>query len=304
MIYPELLENKIGFNRIGQLLRNECLTALSEQYAEEMDFLTDYATIQEELSFTNEYLTIRAEEDGFELGGFYDLREALNSIGPIGSWLNEKSFAELRTSLETLHKLQKFFHGERKINYPLLSQLITELPSFDHLVQDIKRVFNDEGEIKDNASPELLKIRQSLHREQQQLSKRIQSVLSRAKKDGLIEEGISPSVRDGRLVIPVEARNKRKINGIVHDESATGKTAFIEPAEVVEANNRIRELEMEERREIVKILQGLTELVRPEAENIIQALHVLGKIDFLRSKSVMCGRLQAIVPDINNEAHF
>ncbi|MFC0876756.1 endonuclease MutS2 [Saccharicrinis sp. FJH2] len=304
MIYPIQFEEKIGFDRIRRMLKVECMTTLGEQLVDEVTFLTDYNAIQLQLGLAWEFVVIRKEEDGFEIGFFTDLREPLGAVRPLGTWLSEKVFHELRKSLETLGRIAGFFKGERKEKYPNLSDIAGEVLQFPDLIQKIKRVFDDEGRMKDNASPELLKIRQSLRQEQQTLSRRIQRVLVKAKTDGLIESDVSPSVRDGRLVIPVEARNKRKINGIIHDESATGKTAFIEPAEVVEANNRIRELEIEERREIVKILIELTSHIRPHIQEIGQSFHFLGLIDFLRSKSILTDQLKAIKPVVKDQQTF
>ena len=301
MIYPSQFEEKIGFDRIRRMLKAECMTTLGEQLVDEVSFSSDYQAIQLSLELTWEFVIIRKEEDGFEIGFFTDLREPLQSARPLGTWLSEKVFLELRKSLETLGHIAGFFKGERKEKYPKLSDIASEVLQFPDLITRIKRVFDDEGRMKDNASPELLKIRQTLRQEQQTLSRRIQRVLVKAKTDGLIESDVSPSIRDGRLVIPVEARNKRKINGIIHDESATGKTAFIEPAEVVEANNRIRGLEMEERREIVKILIELTTYIRPHIEEIGQSFHFLGLIDFLRSKSILAGQLKAIKQHVKDQ---
>lgn len=304
MIYPAQLEEKIGFDRIRRMLKNECMTTLGEQMVDDMAFLKDVNAIHKELGLAWEFVLIKNEEDSFEVGFFTDLREPLQTIRPIGTWLSEKVFNELRKSLETLQRLSAFFSGERKEKYPYLTALATEVLLFPDLIQRIKRVFDDEGRMKDNASPELQKIRQALRQEQQTLSRRIQRVLTKAKTDGLVESDVSPSVRDGRLVIPVEARNKRKLQGIIHDESASGKTSYIEPAEVVEANNRIRELEMEERREIVKVLIELTALVRPNTEDIIRSFYFLGLIDFLRAKSILTRQLKAIKPMVSQSQHF
>lgn len=300
MIYPPQLEVKIGFNRVRQMLKNECLTPLGEQMVSDIDFLTNYRAITEALSLSWEFILIKRDEESFQIGFFSDLRMPLKAAKPLGTWLQEKSFHELRQTLETLTSISVFFNGERKQTYPFLSRKAEDVLLFPDLIRNIKRVFDDEGQMKDNASPELLNIRQTLRREQQTLSRRIQAVLSRAKADGFIEGDVSPSIRDGRLVIPVEARNKRKVHGIIHDESATGKTAYIEPAEVVEANNKIRELEMEERREVVKILSNLTSEIRPYIDDIIDSFGFLGLIDFLRSKAILSERLKAIKPKIEN----
>ncbi|MFB6317185.1 endonuclease MutS2 [Saccharicrinis sp. FJH54] len=304
MIYPATLEDKIGFDRIRRMLKAECMTTLGEQLVDDVSYLTEIETIRFNLGLTWEFVIIRREEDSFEIGFFTDLREPLKSARPQGTWLSEKVLHELRKTLETLSHISGFFKGDRKEKYPYLSAVASEVLQFPDVIQKIKRVFDDEGRMKDNASPELLKIRQTLRQEQQTLSRRIQRVLVKAKTDGLIDSDVSPSVRDGRLVIPVEARNKRKIGGIIHDESATGKTAFIEPAEVVEANNRIRELEIEERREIVKILIELTAHIRPHFDEIGESFHFLGLIDFLRSKSILTGQLNAILPVVKDQQAF
>jgi DNA mismatch repair protein MutS2 len=301
MLYPTLIEEKIGFDRIRKRLLSECHTELGRRIASEMVFMTRYEEVNYTLCMAWEFVVIKREEDSFEVGYFTDLSGVLQSIRPLGTWLTQQSFHDLRKSLETLDKTARFFRNERVIKYPLLSDRASKVLLFPELLQSIKRIIDDNGEIKDNASPRLHEIRQELRSVQQSLSKRIQRVLDKARADGLVESDASPSIRDGRLVIPVEARNKRKINGIIHDESATGKTAYIEPSEVVEANNRIRELEMEEKREVVKILIELTSLIRPRADEMVESFGFLGLIDFLRSKSVLTAQLKAINPVVKNE---
>lgn len=300
MLYPALIEEKIGFDRIRQKLLSECHSGLGRSYATDMSFMTRYDDVQYSLRMTWEFVVIKREEDSFEVGYFTDLSGVLQSIRPLGTWLTQQAFHDLRKSLETLDKTARFFRNERVVKYPLLSERASQVLLFPELLQSIKRIIDDNGEIKDNASPRLHEIRVELRSVQQSLSKRIQKVLDKARADGLVESDASPSIRDGRLVIPVEARNKRKINGIIHDESATGKTAYIEPSEVVEANNRIRELEMEEKREVVKILIELTALVRPRADEMVESFGFLGLIDFLRAKSVLTAQLKAIYPVVKN----
>ncbi|WP_165043125.1 endonuclease MutS2 [Dysgonomonas sp. ZJ709] len=302
MIYPDNFESKIGFDKIRQLLTGKCLSSLGEEKVQEMNFSSDYISIIESLFQTEEFVRIIQEEDDFPTNYFIDVRPVLRNIGVEGTWIDESALFDLRRSLQTIRDIVSFLKkGEDEDSpYPHLQELAGEVMIFPQLINQIDAILDKYGHIKDNASPELGKIRREISHIASGISKSLNAILRSAQKEGLVEKDVTPTMRDGRLVIPVAPAFKRKIKGIVHDESASGKTVFIEPAEVVESNNRIRELESEERREIIKILTAFTNVVRPFVPEIMQSYDFLAMIDFIRSKATFSIDIDAIKPTIEN----
>lgn len=303
MIYPDNFEQKIGFDKIRNLITSKCLSTLGEEKTDEMIFSSDYNTIQSQLSQTDEFIRIIQEEDNFPVNHFFDVRPALKNIRVEGTWLEESAVFDLRRSLQTIRDIVSFLKKEDEENtpYPHLQELAGEVLIFPHLLTRIDNILDKYGRIKDNASPELNRIRKEITHVSGGISKSLNAILRAAQSEGLVEKDVSPTMRDGRLVIPVAPAFKRKLKGIVHDESASGKTVFIEPAEVVEANNRVRELESEERREIVKILIAFTDEVRPLAPDIVQSYDFLAWIDFIRAKARFALDIEAIRPTVENK---
>ncbi len=303
MIYPDNFEQKIGFDKIRNLITSKCLSTLGEEKTDEMIFSSDYNTIQSQLSQTDEFIRIIQEEDNFPVNHFFDVRPALKNIRVEGTWLEESAVFDLRRSLQTIRDIVSFLKKEDEENtpYPHLQELAGEVLIFPQLLTRIDHILDKYGRIKDNASPELNRIRKEITHVSGGISKSLNAILRAAQSEGLVEKDVSPTMRDGRLVIPVAPAFKRKLKGIVHDESASGKTVFIEPAEVVEANNRVRELESEERREIVKILIAFTDEVRPLAPDIVQSYDFLAWIDFIRAKARFALDIEAIKPTIENK---
>ncbi|QIK53214.1 endonuclease MutS2 [Dysgonomonas sp. HDW5B] len=302
MIYPDNFEQKIGFDKIRSLIASKCLSTLGEEKTDEMIFSSDYNTIQSQLSQTDEFIRIIQEEDNFPVNHFFDVRPALKNIRVEGTWLEENAVFDLRRSLQTIRDIVSFLKKEDEENtpYPHLQELAGEVLIFPQLLTRIDHILDKYGRIKDNASPELNRIRKEITHVSGGISKSLNAILRAAQSEGLVEKDVSPTMRDGRLVIPVAPAFKRKLKGIVHDESASGKTIFIEPAEVVEANNRVRELESEERREIVKILIAFTDEVRPLAPDIVQSYDFLAWIDFIRAKARFALDIEAIRPTVEN----
>lgn len=302
VIYPSNFEYKIGFDSIRRLLVEKCLSPLGKEQVDLMEFSSDYQLISIFLSQTEEFMQILQEEDDFPTNHFFDIRPALKATRVEGTWMDENTLFDLSRSLKTIHAIVKFFLKEEEENspYPELRALAGEVMLFPQITAKIDTVIDKFGRIRDNASPELSRIRRELSNTMGSISKTLDRILRSARADGLVEKDVAPTMRDGRLVIPVAPAFKRKLKGIVHDESATGKTVFIEPGEVVEANNRIRELENEERREIVRILTTLTTEIRPLAPEIAEAYVFLSKIDFIRSKARLSIELGAIKPAIEN----
>jgi len=303
VIYPENFESKIGFDKIRQLLTARCLSPLGEEKVEDMTFSSDYAFITESLSQTEEFIRITQEEDDFPTNYFLDVRPSLRNIKVEGTWIDESALFDLRRSLQTIRDIVSFLKKEDGENtpYPHLYTLAGEVVVFPQLISKIDNILDKFGRIKDNASPELNRIRKDMAHIAGGISKSLNAILRLAQSEGLVEKDVTPTMRDGRLVIPVAPAFKRKIKGIVHDESASGKTVFIEPAEVVEANNRIRELESEERREIIKILIAFSDILRPLVPEILQSYEFLAMIDFIRAKATFSIELNAIRPSIEDK---
>jgi DNA mismatch repair protein MutS2 len=300
VLYPDNFEHKTGFDKIRQLLAAHCLSSLGEEYVSRMVFSSGYDCIVEQLSQTEEFIRILQEEDDFPVSYFIDLRPALRNIRVEGTWLDENALFDLRRSLQTICEITAFLKREddEETPYPCLRKLAGEIPVFPDLLKKIDAILDKFGRIKDNASPELGRIRKELFQTSGSISKTLNAILRAAQSEGYVEKDVSPAMRDGRLVIPVAPAFKRKLKGIVHDESASGKTVFVEPSEVVEANNRIRELESEEKREIIKILTAFTNLLRPLAPDIIQSYEFLAVVDFIRAKAKFAVEIKAIKPDM------
>jgi DNA mismatch repair protein MutS2 len=303
VVYPDNFEIKIGFDKIRQLVTAKCLSPLGEEKVSEMAFSSNYTIISELLAQTEEFVRILQEEDDFPTGYYLDVRDALKSIRIEGTWIEESSLFDLRRSLQTIREIVSFLNKEEEENtpYPHLQKLAGEISVFPQLISKIDNILDKYGRIKDNASHELQRIRKEITNTSSGISKSLNAILRIAQKDGLVDKDVTPTMRDGRLVIPVAPAFKRKIKGIVHDESATGKTVFIEPAEVVEANNRIRELESEERREIIKILIAFTDILRPLVPEIMQSYDFLGEIDFIRAKAAFGLDIEAIRPALEDK---
>lgn len=302
MIYPTNFEAKIGFDKVRDLLNKKCLSSLGEERIATMNFVSDYSSINTYLYQTEEFMRIVQEDVDFPVSYFIDVRPALRQIRIPGTWIDEQSLFDLRRSLQTIHDIVGFLHrteGENVV-YPYLAQLAGDIFTYPHLIKEIDKILDKFGRIKDNASAELNKIRREKSQVAGSISKILSSILRSAQSEGIVDSDVSPTLRDGRLVIPVAPANKRRIRGIVHDESATGRTVFIEPEQVVEANNKIRELENDERREIIKILTSISDTIRPMSEEIGESYLFLAEIDFIRAKAVFALDIDAIRPSIED----
>ncbi|MBQ8866479.1 MAG: Smr/MutS family protein [Bacteroidaceae bacterium] len=312
MIYPQNFEQKIGFDQIRLLLKEKCLSTLGSERVEAMEFTDSADTIHEQLDRVCEFIRIVEEEDSFPDQYFYDLRPSLKRIRVEGMYMNEQELFDLRRSVETINGIVSFLqrsNGEEAHDgeeegaspYPALKKLAGDVMVYPQLLGRIDAILDKYGKIKDNASSELLRIRRELAQTTNSISRSLNSILRNAQSEGVVEKDVTPTLRDGRLVIPVAPGLKRKIKGIVHDESATGKTVFIEPAEVVEANNRIRELEGEERREIIRILTEFSATLRPMIPDILQSYEFLAEIDFIRAKAHFAIQTKAIKPTVERK---
>ena len=307
MIYPQNFEQKIGFNQIRQLLKGKCLSTLGEERVDNMAFDTHFSIINLQLDLTCEMLAILQGNDDFPAQFFFDVRPALKRVKVEGLFLEEQELFDLRRSLETINNIVRFLKAEETVEeestspYPNLYKMAGNILVFPKLTNRINSILNPYGQIKDNASPELARIRKDHAGALNSISRILASILRSAQSEGVVDKDVAPTMRDGRLVIPVAPAMKRKVRGIVHDESASGKTVFIEPEAVVEANNRVRELEMEERHEIIRILMEFTDELRPLIPDILQSYEFLAEIDFIRAKALFAQQTGAIKPSFENK---
>ena len=301
MIYPSNFENKIQFSEIRSLLKGYCLCQLGKDKVDEMAFSSDVAVINTMLRQTREFRRLQEESDDFPLQFFFDMRESVKRIRLEGTHLEENEIFDIRRSLETIAAIVRFLDrgsDEGVYDYPTLHELTEGVLTFPEILRRIDQILDKYGKVKDSASPALADIRMQLHKAEGSVTRTLYSILRAAQSEGLVDKDVTPTVRDGRLVVPIAPGLKRKIKGIVHDESSTGKTVFVEPTEVVEANNRIRELEAEERREVVRILVDFTKLVRPYVNEIIYAYLLLAEIDFIRARAEFAALVGGIEPEV------
>ena len=299
MIYPQNIEQKIDFQVIRDGLKGCCVSTLGKERVDAMQWLTHYPTLTKLLAYVREMMTLLSDPTlAFPNGDIYDLREALSRIRIEGLFMDEAELFSLRKMLDYSAQLERFFATLDKVKYPLLSSNLIDISPYS-LITLIDKIIDRYGKMRDNASPELARIRKEISASQGSVSRALNAILRQAQAEGILDKDATPTMREGRLVLPVPPAYKRKIGGIVHDESATGKTVFIEPQQVVEANNRIRELEGEERRERIRILLEVTDQLRPEVPNILAIETYLGDVDFLRAKALFAIDMHAIVPELS-----
>ena len=301
MIYPENFETKIGFEKIRTILKTGCLSELGKQKVDEMAFSHSYYHIKKSLHETEEFVRILTDEDDFPLNFFYDVRSYLEKIDLEGTYLEISELFQIKRSLETIKSIVYFFKSKDENLYPYLRELSAQVELFPYVIERINLILNKNGQMKDNASPDLQQIRRSLFQKQGSISKRMHELLRQAQNDGWVEKDSDLVVREGKVLIPVAATNKRKIKGFVHDESATGKTVYIEPIELVELNNEIVELQFAERREIINILQEISRDIRPYVSDLQLAYRFLAAIDFIRAKARFALSVDGILPRLVNQ---
>ena len=320
MIYPKTFEDKIGFNEIRTLLRERCLSSLGKEEVDKITFMDNVKAINTQLSRVREFRRLQEEEENFPLNYFFDVRQSVARLRLEGTHMEEDELFDLRRSLGTVNDIVTYLNrtdedaavaatddGWRKdpvYPYPALHELAEGVVTFPQILQRIAQILDKFGKIRDTASPELLNIRRELAKVEGSISRTLYSILRSAQSEGLIEKDVTPAMRDGRLVIPVVPTMKRKIKGIVHDESASGKTLFIEPTEVVEANNRVRELEAEERREVIRILTEMAKVIRPHVSQILDSYKLLAQVDMLRAKTELAKLIGGIEPEVGKYPHI
>ena len=288
MIYPSNFETKIGFDAVRRELERYCVSALGAANVPRLRFSTRRDEVMRWLEQTNEFLSILQAKREFPLSYYFDLRVVLKEVATPGTFLSAERLFDLQRLLVTVSQVVRFFtpDGENGTPYPRLSELTSGLQAFPELSNAIGHVLDKAGNIKDTASPQLRDLRASITHVTSSINGTLRRIIAKGKQDGILEADVQPSLRDGRLVVPVSAMNKRKLHGIVHDESASGKTVFIEPDAIVEANNRIREIEAEIAREIIRILTEVTDQIRPHLDELAGVLDTLGQLDFIRAKAL------------------
>ena len=302
MTYPQNFEDKIGFSRIRELLAERCLCSLGTQRVAEMRLTDSYDEISRQISETDEMMRILVTAD-FPDTHFYDTRTALKRIRIDNTFLETDELLQLGRSLETISLIVDYLlRTESDVYlYPRLAKKSEHVATFSPIVKKIQRIIDDYGNVKNSASSELAHIRRDIQQATNRISGLLNHILKNAQNEGFIEKNATPTLRDGRLVIPVAPALKRKIGGIVHDESDSGRTVYIEPTEVVEANNHIRELENEERKEIIRILREISAEIRPSADDMLNSYEYLADIDFIRAKALFSQRINAIKPRLVNK---
>lgn len=285
LVYPKAtIEQKLGMDVVRRRLTEFCVSPMGRQRIEEMSFMTDFEAVEGSLVLANEMKLVLGDERGFSLEGITDGRRQIESLKVIGTFVDTGDLNAIRRSLKTALEVTSFFKTDNE-QWLRLSALVAEMADVSPVIKVIDRVLDPIGNIKDNASPTLADIRRRMSTIQSRISSAVRRVIVRGISEGLLDPDTKPSVRSGRVVIPVAAMNKRTVPGIVHDESATGKTYFIEPGEVVELGNEQRELEIEERREIVKILIEIADVLRPRIDELLNSFEILGELDFILAKA-------------------
>ena len=275
-----VLEQKIGFDKVREKIAAKCATQYAARKVAAEQISHDGGEIMFRLRLTDEMRLICLFEDSFPAGGYHDTKAFLLPLQAENTSIDLPSMRILRTSLDTLRRILAFFRECKDDLYPTLRQISASVSYEPEIGRRIEAILDRSGEVRDTASPELGEIRRALRSKEGQVSRRIGSILTQAKSEGLVDTEAEVVVRDGRVLIPIPAGSKKKLPGIVYDESATGKTAFVEPLEIVELENQIRELQFDEQREIARILMEFTEFLRPYLGGLIAASEYIGEIDF------------------------
>ena len=298
------LEQKIGFDRIRQIISDKCSTVYATERAANETFSTKASQIRKRLLLTDEMRLIMMFEDGFPSGGFIDCIDFLKPLESTSAAIDLLSLRKLKTMLETLRKVTAFFDGIKEGVYPNLKRMSAPIMGFPEVQRRIENILDRYSDVKDTASDALYEIRKSLREREGAISRRMSAILKRAQEEGIVDSDTGVSVRDGKMLIPVSAANKRRISGFIYDESATGKTVYIEPAEVVELDNQIKELKFSEQREIVRILFEFTEFLRPYIPELLDAAKYLGEIDFIMAKAQVALEFIAGMPVISDNGEM
>ncbi|TDE16248.1 endonuclease MutS2 [Dyadobacter psychrotolerans] len=300
MLYPKTIEQKLGFDKLREWLNDACISPLGQYFVEKIRFSDNFGLVEKLVSQTAEMKKIMEIGENFPSQNYIDATPYLKRAAIEGMLLTQSEFSDLKASLQTIRSIIRFFENQEEEAFPLLGEYSGNVRVDKAITDAIEKIIDDRGQIRDSASSELTRIRRRLISEQAGIRKRLDTLLKSAKSSGWVSDDVSLTVRNGRMVIPVAAEHKRKLKGFIHDESATGQTVFIEPTDVFESNNEIRELEYEERREINRILMELTSQLRPFVPDLQKAYQFLGLMDFLRAKAKLASEMSAIHPTFSN----
>jgi DNA mismatch repair protein MutS2 len=300
MTWPADLEQKLGFDQIRTMLKNYCLCDLGRRNVDSIFFNSDLVTIDTLLRRTVELQNILLKGDTFPFSNYFDPEEYIPLISVEGGFLEEEAFHLIILSLQSILTARTFLEKSKE-EYPHLYDMSREVKLPQNLLRDIQSKFDDTGKIKDNATPELARIRKRLNEERSRIRRLIDQVFRQASGEGWTPEGISPTIRDGRMVIPLLSEHKRRIRGVVVDESATGQTIYLEPTEILEANNELRDLELADRKEVIRILRDLTSLIRQHLPDFKDAYVFLGLLDLNRAKAKLSADLESKLPHTTSE---
>lgn len=297
MIYPDSFEQKLGFDQIRNKLKTYCLSHAGEEWVDRMRFSTEYNFIHALLRQNLEFRMILEKGEPFPDRHFFDPAEWLRKVALEGNWLEADEFLHMAYSLETIIACRVFLDKTAEA-YPELHKLAAPVGITNELSNRVFTTIDDKAQVRDSASPELSAIRKRLREEQSRIRKLTDQIFRTAVSEQWVPDGALPTIRDGRVVIPILAEHKRRMKGFIMDESATGQTVFMEPAEVLEANNEIRDLEHEEKREVIRILTSLTNLFRNQLQPLRQAYRFLAQIDFIRAKAKFSLDINADMPQL------
>lgn len=301
MIYPRNFEEKIGFDRIREMLHELCLSPMGEMYVDKIRFTSNYELLSKLTDQTEEFRQLLMKEGNFPSDDYYDLSDELRRISIEGSYIEQEQLFNLKSSLETIKDCITFIAKQEAARFPELNALINSIEIDAEIIRKLDYIIDNTGNIKDKASVELSEIRRKLLSKRSSIDRKINSTLQLAKKSGWVTNDAEITIRNGRLVIPVPATYKRQMRGFIHDQSATGQTIYIEPEEVFETNNEIREIEGEERREIIHILKGISSFIRPQIPALLEAYRFLGMLDFIRAKAKFAITINALKPEQLNK---
>ncbi len=285
MIYPENFEQKIGFDLVREQCRAYCTMHLAEQMLDGQCFTSSRREVALRQSLAEEMRQMLSMENNAPTEEFFDIGDIVDKVRVEGAFIDTAEVVRLGKTLASVASTVDFVRSRKVGLYPCMTALCEGVESLSHIVREINRIVDEYGNVRDSASPELAAVRREIRSREGQVAKRLQSVLQSAKNAGIVDAEASISIRDGRAVIPVSASNKRKLQGFIHDESATGKTFYVEPVEVVELNNELRELEYAERREVVRVLTAFTAFVRGDVDAVERAEEYIATVDMIRAKA-------------------
>ena len=302
-VYPEDIESKLGFDQIKRILAGFCQSKRGTELSFRIKPIDKYDVVRRWLDQVKEMLILKSDGNGKVSFEFSDFEEYLVKVKVAGTFLDPGDFHDLKKGVQTVASWMDFFDANSE-KYPMLLGLSETIELDANLVYEIERTIDERGEVKDSASRELAEIRVRISKSERAVRSAIQRVLKKAKSDDLTDDDSTLTVRDGRLVIPIRAEHKKRIPGFIHDESATGQTVYLEPGEVLDLNNEVRELKYQERREVIRILVALSDIVRANLDGLTKGVGLVEKLDFIFAKTKLLDLLDATIPEVRKQNSF